>query len=100
MEQVLHRIDFDIDNKEYRVSVAKDTLNPEKFVRLNNKFGKTKRFPSNIVLECAKPYAVFCPDGRANELTVYISGADGEVYTLTNKETTGYVKVFKRLPFF
>ncbi|MCK4402053.1 prepilin-type N-terminal cleavage/methylation domain-containing protein, partial [bacterium] len=95
MEQVLHRIDFDVNNKEYWVSTAKDPLNPEKLTGLNNKFGRMRRFPPNIVLECAKPYAVFYPDGTADELTMYISGADGEVYTLTNKETTGYVKVFK-----
>ena len=100
MEQIIHRIDFDVNNNEYWVSVAKDPLNPEKFIRLNNKFGRMRRFSPNIVLECAKPYAVFYPDGRADELTIYVAGADGEVYTLTNKKTTGYVKVFKRLPSF
>ena len=94
MEQVIHRINFDVSNKEYWVSIAKDPLNPEKFVRLNNKFGRMRRFSPNIVLECAKPYTVFYPDGSADELTIYVSGADGEVYTLTNKETTGYVKIF------
>ncbi len=94
MEQMIHRIDFDADNNEYWVSIAKDPLNPEKFIRLNNKFGRMRRFSSNIVLECVKPHAVFYPDGRADELIIYASGADGEVYTLTNKETTGYVKIF------
>ncbi len=94
MEQVIHRIDFDVDNKEYWVSIAKDPLNPEKFIALNNKLGRKRRFSPNIRLECTKPYAVFYQDGRADELTIYVSGADGEVYTLTNKETTGYVKIF------
>jgi len=100
MEQVIHRIDFDVSNKEYWVSVAKDPLNPEKFIALNNKLGRKKRFSPNILLECTNSYAVFYQDGRADELTIHVSGADGEVYTLTNKETTGYVKVFKRLPSF
>ncbi|MBU0477281.1 type II secretion system protein [bacterium] len=100
MEQVIHRIDFDVNNKEYWVSIAKDPLNPEKFIALNNKLGRKRRFPPNILLECTEPYAVFYPDGRADELTVHLSGADGEVYTLTNKETTGYVKIFKRFSSF
>lgn len=94
MEQVIHRIDFDVNNREYWVSIAKDPLNPGKFIALNNKLGRKKRFSPNILLECAKPYGVFYPDGRVDELTMYLSGADGEVYTLTNKETTGYVKIF------
>jgi len=94
MEQVIHRIDFDVNNKEYWVSIAKDPLNPEKFITLNNRLGRKRRFSTNILLECAKPYAVFYPDGRVDELTMYVAGADGEVYTLTNKETTGYVKIF------
>jgi len=94
MEQTIHRIDFDVNNNEYWVSIAKDPLNPEKFIRLNNKFGRMRKFSPNIVLECAKPYAAFYPDGTADELIMYVSGADGEIYTLTNKETTGYVKIF------
>ena len=94
MEQVIHRIDFDVNNKEYWVSIAKDPLNPEKFIALNNKLGRKRRFSHNILLECTKPHAVFYPDGRADELTIHVAGADGEVYTLTNKETTGYVKIF------
>ncbi len=94
MEQVVHRINFDINSKEYWVSIAKDPLNPEKFTTLNNKLGRKRRFSPNILLECTKPYTVFYQDGRADELTIYVSGADGEVYTVTNKETTGYAKIF------
>ena len=94
MEQVIHRIDFDVNSKEYWVSIAKDPLNPENFITLNNKLGRKRRFSPNIVFECAKPYVVFYQDGRVDELTMYVSGANGKVYTLTNKETTGYVKIF------
>ena len=94
MEQTIHRIDFDVNNNEYWVSIAKDQLNPEKFIKLNNKFGRTRKFSPNIIFECDEPYAAFYPDGRADELTIYVSGANSEVYTLTNKETTGYVKIF------
>ena len=94
MEQVIHRIDFDANNKEYGVSVAKDPLNPEKFIALNNKFGRKRRFSPNILLECTKSYAVFYPDGTADELHLYIIGKNDDIYTATNKETTGYAKIF------
>ena len=94
MEQVIHRIDFDVNNNEYWVSIAKDPLNPEKFIALNNKLGRKRRFSPNILLECTKPYAVFYPDGRADELHLYITGKNDEIYTASNKETTGYAKIF------
>ena len=94
MEQTIHRIDFDVNNNEYWVSIAKDQLNPEKFIKLNNKFGRMRKFSPNIIFECDEPYAAFYPDGSADELTIYVSGTNSEVYTLTNKETTGYVKIF------
>ena len=94
IEQLIHRIDFDVNSKEYWVSIIKDSLNPEEFIRLNNKFGRTRRFPPNIVLECTKSYALFYPDGTTDELHLYITGKNNEIYTATNKETTGYVKIF------
>lgn len=100
VEREAYRLRFDSSRGTYWLEVEKAEVDPlrtsKAFVPIRGRFGKRYPIPRGIVVTFKEEDVTaitFYPDGRADNVTIYVSDQKANAYTLKTARRIGYVKV-------
>ena len=89
MERAPYRVDFDGSDGSYWLSAG----GPEGFSRMDDRWGRTRRVPPDVVLTADVPAVTFYPDGTASEGSIKLAAGEKDVCQLRVEPILGRVIV-------
>ena len=94
IERKQHKLQFDSLKTRYWLQRESEDAESGKFERVPNKFGRVATVPDGILVECDADSIMFYPDGSIDNLALYITNENNNVYTILTNGRTGYVQMF------
>ena len=99
----IHKLAFDIDNREYWVEV----LEVDEYIVSPDPFVKKRKLPDNVFFkdivtqrslglstEGKDEFILFLPSGFVEPVVIHLESDSGDIYTLATKPYTGATSVF------
>jgi len=91
MEAIPYRLILDQEESSYYLTKS-DQKDPEKYIRLKEKFGKRFLMPRGITLKADKKKITFYPDGHSDKALIRLIGKKGAL-KIDVKGTLGHVEI-------
>lgn len=93
VERLRYRLNLDPEEGRYWILKEKDPSYGEGFERIEGRLGRVHYIPRGSSIRSEEDYITFYPDGRADQVSIYLSDKTGRIYTLTTERRVGHVKV-------
>ncbi len=95
----VHAVEFDATFSKYwltqQVSPSQESDSQENFERIPGKFGRMFAIPQGITVESEIPKVFIYPDGKIDQVRIYLHNQKNDYVTVTTREQAGYAQVFE-----
>ncbi len=92
VERINYRLNFDPENKSCWLE-RKSSSDSGIFEKVSSKFTRSIAFPKDIKVEPDLKIVNFYPDGRIDNVMIYLKQDGKEIYAVSTKGQVGYVEV-------